>query len=128
MSLLMIDQNDMLRLAQHVAPDALLAFGFRWGEKGTHTSRTIMLHELTLLFGGSPKDATKEQYVAAIENDNYLRKKTVATRRLSAQRLTELYGLDPELPLFRVMRVLWYADGQAHPLLAVLHCSGQRRQ
>lgn len=116
----MTEQNDILRPVPGVSADALRAAGFRWGEKGTHTSRTIMLRELDLLLAACPKDATREQYVSAIRDDNCLRKRTVATRRLSAQRLSELYGLDPDMPLFRVMRLLWYADRGAHPLLSVL--------
>jgi hypothetical protein len=112
--------SDTQDLAAHVVPDILLAAGFRWGSKGTHTSRTIMVRELSLLLAACPKDAAREEYVAAIKGGNCLRKSTVATRRLSAQRLGELYGLDPGVPLFRVMRTLWYADQNGHPLLAVL--------
>ncbi len=98
----------------------LRAAGFRWGEKGTHTSRTMMLEELRALLGCSSPDATRAEYVAAIYEDNCLGKRTVATRKLSAQRLSELYGLDPEIPLFRMMRRFWYTDGDGRPLLALL--------
>ncbi len=116
----MAEQDDTLPLAQGAQADVLRAAGFRWGDKGTHTSRTIMLEELDLLLAACPTDVVREQYLAAVEDDNCLRKRTVATRRLSAQRLSELYGLDPDLPLFRVMRTLWYADREARPLLAAL--------
>ncbi len=116
----MVNGNDILTLAEASQADVVGALGFRWGDKGTHTSRTIMLDELGLLMAACPVNAMREQYRAAVEKDNCLRKHTVATRRLSAQRLSELYGLDPDLPLFRVMRTLWYADREARPLLAVL--------
>jgi hypothetical protein len=84
--------------------------GFRWGEKGTHTSRTIMLDELRAVLASCRPDATRENYLAAIHEDNCLGKRTGATRKLSSQRLSELYALDPEVPLFRIMRRCWYAD------------------
>ena len=94
--------------------------GFRWGEKGTHTSRTIMLSELRALLANCRPDATRHDYLAAINEDNCLGKRTVATRKLSSQRLSELYALDPKVPLFRVMRRFWYADKDENPTLALL--------
>lgn len=94
--------------------------GFRWGEKGTHTSRTIMLDELRSVLGSCEVDATRDDYLSAIHEDNCLGKRTTATRRLSSQRLSELYGLDPDVLLFRVMRRCWYIDREGQPLLALL--------
>jgi len=100
--------------------DALLAAGFRFGEKGTHTSRTMMLTELTDLLAAVPADGNRAAYASAIIEDNVLGKQTTATRRLTNQRLGELYGLDPRLPLFRVLRRLWVIDEPGRPLLALL--------
>jgi len=94
--------------------------GFRWGQKGTHTSRTIMLDELRLLLASCRRDAARHEYLSAIHDDNCLGKRTAATRKLSSQRLSELYALDPEVPLFRVMRRCWYADRDGQAILAVL--------
>jgi hypothetical protein len=94
--------------------------GFRFGDKGTHTSRTIMLEELSLLLHECAEDATRDDYVTAIVDYNCLGKRTAATRRLSGQRMRELYGLDPSLPIFRVLRYFWYADEKGRPLLALL--------
>ena len=94
--------------------------GFRQGDKGTHTSRTIMLAELEAVLDVTSSDATKEDYTSAIIDGNCLSKATAATRRLSSQRLSELYGLDPKLPLFRVLRRLWSIDRESHPRLALL--------
>jgi len=94
--------------------------GFRWGQKGTHTSRTIMLGELHSLFSTCRPDATRDEYLSAIQEDNCLGKRTVATRRLSSQRLSELHALDPEVLLFRVMRRCWYADNNSQAMLALL--------
>jgi hypothetical protein len=94
--------------------------GFRWGQKGTHTSRTIMLEELRALLANCRPDATRDDYISAVLEDNCLGKRTVATRKLSCQRLSELYALDPELLLFRIMRRCWYADRDGQALLALL--------
>jgi hypothetical protein len=94
--------------------------GFRIGDKGTHTSRTIMLKELVLLFEDQEQGAPREAYVSAIVDHNCLGKQTVSTRKLTCQRLSELYGLDPSIPLFRVMRQLWQFDENGRPLLALL--------
>ena len=44
----------------------------------------------------------------------------MATRKLSSQRLSELYALDPQVPPFRVMRRCWYADRDGQAILAML--------
>lgn len=98
----------------------LRSAGFRWGDKGTHTSRTIMLEEVRRLLASCRPEATRDDYLSAIHEDNCLGKRTAATRRLSSQRLTELYALDPEVLLFRAMRRCWYADHAGQPLLALL--------
>lgn len=100
--------------------DRLRDAGFRWGDKGTHTSRTIMLDELKAVLACCPPAAKRENYLMAILNENCLGKRTAATRKLSSQRLSELYSLDPEVPLFKVMRRCWYADAEGQPLLAML--------
>ena len=94
--------------------------GFRIGDKGTHTSRTIMFKELDLLFEDQERDAQREAYLSAIIDQNCLGKQTVSTRKLTCQRLSELYGLDPAIPLFRVLRQLWQVDENGRPLLAFL--------
>jgi hypothetical protein len=94
--------------------------GFRIGNKGTHTSRTMMLADLGAVLGAVPPNGTRQDYALAVVEGNCLRKPTTSTRRLSFQRLSELYGLDPEIPVFRVFRRLWDADPSSRPLLALL--------
>lgn len=94
--------------------------GFRLGQGGTHSSRTLMLTELEGVLGAVPVTGTRSAYADAIIASNCLGKSTAATRRASYQRLTELYALDPTVPLFRVLRVLWEMDPGARPLLAML--------
>lgn len=94
--------------------------GFRFGAKGTHTSRTMMFAELHQVLQATPPDARRADYAAAIIDGNCLSKPTAATRRLTNQRLGELYGLDTAIPLFRVLRRLWDIDDDGRPLLALL--------
>lgn len=100
--------------------DTAVEVGFRFGSKGTHTSRTIMFEELRAVLEATPPEARRPDYAAAIIETNCLSKSTAATRRLTNQRLGELYGLDPAIPLFRVLRRLWSLDSDSHRLLAVL--------
>ena len=95
-------------------------WGFRSGDRGTHTSRTIMLDELSHLLDAVPGDVTREVYADAVMDDNCLGKRTAANRRLSLQRLTELYGLNAQLILFRVLRDLWGRHESSRPLLGLL--------
>ncbi len=94
--------------------------GHRFGDRGTHTSRTIMLVELAALFDACDATAPRADLLHAIVEDNCLSKATSATRQLSAQRLTELYGLNPDIPLFRILRFLWQLDVGGRPQLAIL--------
>lgn len=101
-------------------PNQALVWGFRSGDRGTHTSRTIMLDELSHLLDAFPGEASREDYADAVMGDNCLGKRTVATRKLSLQRLTELYGLDARVILFRVLRDFWSRHETSRPLLALL--------
>ncbi len=101
-------------------PDQALLWGFRSGERGTHTSRTIMFDELAYLLDAVPGGVSREDYADAVMENNYLGKKTAATRKLSFQRLTELYGLDGRLVLFRILRNFWDWHKSSRPLLALL--------
>ena len=94
--------------------------GLRFGDRSVHTSRTIMFADLGELLAAVPPEAVRADYVAAIIEDNVLGKATIATRRWTAQRLGELYALDPRVPIFRVLRRLWSVDVPGRPLLAML--------
>ena len=79
-----------------------------------------MLKELTLVFEACPPDAARERYAEAVLDHNCLGKRTVANRKLSLQHLRELYGLDPDILLFRVLCRQWELDDTGRPLLALL--------
>ena len=97
-----------------------MIWGFRSGDRGTHTSRTIMLDELSHLLDAAPGEVSREGYADAVMEHNCLGKRTAATRKLSLQRLTEIYGLDAQLILFRVLRDLWGRRESSRPLLSLL--------
>ena len=118
-------RNDPVSFGIQLSPDQKSfaeqdTVGFRFGNKGTHSSRTIMLEELSILLRVSNPSFNREEYRTLIVQDNCLGKRTVSTRRLSFQRLSELYGLDSKGLLFRVMRQLWQSDERGRPLLALL--------
>lgn len=96
------------------------SLGFRTGASSAHTSRTMMLAELTLVLNGVDTKAPAEGYRSAIIEDNILGKPTRTTRQRSVKRLRELYALDPDCTLFRLLRHFWPADPSSQPMLAFL--------
>jgi len=103
-------------MSEHTASD----WGFRFGERGTHTSRTIMLDELTLLLRAASRRASRDEYARAVVVENCLGKETASNRELTWRRLRELYGLDQKIQLFRIFRDLWLRDQYDHALLSLL--------
>lgn len=104
----------------HELPESALKAGFRAGARGTHTSRTMMFDDLSSVLAATDPSAVRADYGLAITEANCLGKATASTRRLSSQRLAELYALDPAVPLFRVFRRLWDIDRDGRRLLALL--------
>ena len=94
--------------------------GFRFGSKGTHSSRTLMFTDLEAVLAATTADAARDAYAKAIIEGNCLQKATTSTRRISNQRLGELFGLDRGVALFRVLRRLWSVADDSRPLLALL--------
>lgn len=107
-----------------VRPTAdLERLGFRFGARGTQSSRSIMLRELSELLNALPLDASRADYRTAIVEENLLAKPTHSTRLTTSWCLTQLYGLDPDVPLFRVLRRLWAferSNSHGRPLLGLL--------
>jgi hypothetical protein len=101
-------------------------FGIDLSQSGAHFARTLMLEELTNLIAYVDDiNAPKDIYRQAIEEDNCLGKRSGSTRKITTSKLSILYGLDPQLSLFRSLRYLWHRDEEARPLLALL-CSVMR--
>lgn len=84
-----------------------------------------MLAELRDLLSALPASATRADYQASIVERNVLGKSTTASRRLTNQRLGELYGLDGAVPVFRVLRRLWDVDEPGRPLIAMMCALGR---
>jgi hypothetical protein len=105
----MADQNQLAR------------FGFRFERGGTHSSRTMMLDELTALLDYLNRtDATKADYLHAVDEENCLGKRSGKTRRLTYRHLAELYSLDTTHLLFRALLYFWQRDEAGRPMLALL--------
>ena len=104
-----------------MAEKQLARFGFRFERGGTHSSRTMMLDELTALLDYVNRaDATKADYLNAIEEGNCLGKRSGKTRLLTYKHLAELYSLDTAHVLFRALLYFWQRDEAGRPLLALL--------
>ena len=99
---------------------ARIDVGFRFGSVGTHSSRTLMLSDLASVFDRSTSETDREGYKRCVIEDNCLGKPTSSTRRLSFQRLSELYSFDPRVSIFRLLRRLWTLDAGSQPHLAML--------
>jgi hypothetical protein len=80
----------------------------------------MMLEELTLVLDKVPATATSDDYVTAIVEENALGKPTQTTRKRTAERLAELYALDPTCPLFRLLRHFWATEASSRPMLTLL--------
>ena len=106
-------------------PRSASTFGLRIDPTGTHLSSTMKLEELRVLLASRPVPASENAYRAAIVEQNLLGKPTASARRITFERLRELYGLDPNMLVFRALKDLWDADGDAQPMIALL-CSTAR--
>lgn len=95
-------------------------FGFRGGQKGVHTSRTMMLAELEAVLAALPADAQRATYQGAILEENLLGKDTASARFYASQKLSSLYALDPQVALFRLLRLFCDEDPEGRPLSALL--------
>ena len=82
----------------------------RLADSGLHTSKTLMLQELEGLLAAVPEGAPAKAYRVAIVEENVLGKRTFSACKETVPRLTALHGLDPNKPLFRVVRRLWDVD------------------
>ena len=107
---------------QHHNP---LHIGFGSERNSAHTSRTMMLAELTTLLESLPPQANQEDYTHAIIEENLLGKTTASNRKETAKFLIRLYELDPNGLLFRVFRYYWQLDAASRPLLAGLYANAR---
>jgi hypothetical protein len=97
----------------------LLKYGYKFGQSGAHSARSMMLAELMTLFEATSADCSQEQYRSDICDFNVLDKPTTKSRSLTYRHLVDLYGMECSIPLFRVFRKLWSLDPSAQPVLAI---------
>ena len=98
---------------------SLCQFGFKFGKNGAHSSRTMMLEELQLLFAATTPSATLQEYQTIIIAQNVLNKSTEKTRTLTFRHLKDLYSLDTQYALFRAFRLFWDLEPSAQGMLAL---------
>lgn len=94
-------------------------FGFREGDCGAHSARTMMLEELACVLAAVPAGSPPRAFHTACVEANVLGKQTMANRKNSLRNLVHLYALDEQVPLFRILRQLW-SENAGRPLLALL--------
>ena len=97
----------------------LQKFGFKFGQSGAHSARSMMLAELQTLFATTAPETKPAQYQSDICDYNVLDKPTAKSRSLTYRHLVDLYGMNTEIPLFRIFRKLWPIDPLAQPALAL---------
>jgi hypothetical protein len=92
-------------------------YGFVSTKLGAHLGRTIMTEEITLLLDACPAHNTRPEYRRAIIEENVLLKRSSGARVEAYRRLCQLYGLDPTVHIFWVMRELWDQSTSSRNLL-----------
>lgn len=97
----------------------LTRLGFRFTLSGAHSSRTMMLGDVSRLFAAAPPEADAATLRQLVVARNLLQRPSERARRLTYFHLTRLYGLDPEILLYRLFRQLWETDEVARPVLAL---------
>ena len=103
-----------------VIPKDALGYGLLIAPVGTHTSKTMMLIELSRLLAASPPETGYAELRCLVVEDNATLKATVVTRKDTFRRLAQLYALRPERVLYRALRDLWAASAEEQPVIALL--------
>ena len=102
-----------------ISQESLIKFGYKFGQNGAHSARSMMLEELRSLFQTMAPSSTQAHYQSEICDHNLLDKPTVKSRKLTYRHLVDLYGLNADIALFRVFRMLWPLADEAQPVLAL---------
>jgi hypothetical protein len=100
-------------------------YGFVNDPVGTHSSRTIMVAELTALLDSSGASATYDDLRIAAVVGNAFQKSSAAGRAKTFRHLREFYAFNPAMPVFSALKALWSADREDQPMLAAL-CASSR--
>lgn len=111
--------NSNLSFASPTASPGLLDLGLTLAGGATHISRTIMLSELETLLAVVPEGSGAGEYADAIIQRNVLKKGTDSTRHKTLRHLRELYALNEDVAVFKLLRRLHAMDPASLPLLAI---------
>lgn len=87
---------------------------------GAHTSRTMLLSDLSAVLAACPPETSPDGYRAAVIDENVAGKGSLSSRQRTYRYLREMYWLDPDQPAFRAMRRLWAREVQGRPVIALL--------
>ncbi len=101
-------------------PEEARASGLILTPVGTHTSKTMMLTELSCLLAASAPEADHSESRRLVVEDNVALKGTLSARKDTFRRLAQLYALRPESHVFRALRDLWTVSEEEQPIIALL--------
>ena len=111
----------MNRSAREARARALpLAFGFREGTTSVHTSRTMMLDELSLLLENVGPNGKADEYIRPSLTETSWASRRRRPGKRTAKRLAELYSLDPARPAVPASAALLAGRSPGRPMLAFL--------
>lgn len=79
-----------------------------------------MVTDLATVLDAAPKNTARDEYARLIVEENVLGKRTTSNRNLSVKYLVDLYALDPNVTIFRLLRFFWKLDEPGRPMLALL--------
>ena len=96
------------------------ALGFVPPPGGAHTSKTMMLAELSRLIDASSPESDHEELRRLVMDENVTLKDSITSRKDTFRRLSELYALRPERSIYHALRGLWPASTEERPMMAML--------
>lgn len=79
-----------------------------------------MLKDLTSLFSTTSPQTPSTGYRTSVIAENVLTKPSASTRGKTYRFLRDRYALDPDVPIFNVLRLFWDRDQVGQPLMALL--------
>lgn len=80
-----------------------------------------MFDDLARLMELTEREHSYREYREELDEENILGKRTAVNKEHTARKLKALYGLDPAITIFRLLRHFWSLDdGGGRPLLALL--------
>jgi hypothetical protein len=88
---------------------------------GAHTSRTMLLSDLSSVLANCDPASNLDGYRDAVVNLNVAGKDSVSSRQRTFRYLRELYTLDLDQPEFRAFLRLWRRERDGRPLIALLY-------